>query len=102
LSGDRSAATQSVATETTIARWQAAASPPQKVAYLEAMQHQGLHPLMVGDGLNDAAALASAYVSMSPGTAIDAAQAQADIVLRSPDLMPIAYAIKIARVARRL
>ena len=55
--------------------------------------------LMIGDGLNDAAALACAHVSMSPASAIDATQAQADIVLRGAALMPIVDSIVMARQA---
>lgn len=57
---------------------------------------------MAGDGLNDAAALALAHVSVSPGTAADAAQAQADMVLQGEDLAPLAEAVDVARAARRL
>ena len=56
---------------------------------------------MVGDGLNDAAALALAHVSISPGTAVDATQAAADMVLQGEALMPIVDAIDVARQTRR-
>lgn len=101
LSGDQAAAAKAIASQADIARWQAPVSPQGKVEHLRKMRAMGLRTLMVGDGLNDAAALASAHVSISPGTALDVAQAQADIVLRSPNLMPIAYAVKVARAARR-
>ena len=58
--------------------------------------------LMVGDGLNDAAALAQANVSISPATAAQASQAAADIVLQGEALRPIAEAVDVARSARRL
>jgi Cu2+-exporting ATPase len=52
--------------------------------------------------LNDAAALAVAHVSISPGTAADASQAAADMVLQGENLAPIIEAIDVARAARRL
>jgi Cu2+-exporting ATPase len=56
---------------------------------------------MVGDGLNDTVALASAHVSVSPASALDAARVASDIVLLGRDLSPIADALRIARQARR-
>ena len=56
---------------------------------------------MIGDGLNDAAALAVAHVSISPGTAADASQAAADMVLQGESLAPIVEAIDVARAARK-
>ncbi len=57
---------------------------------------------MIGDGLNDAAALAQAHVSMSPGTAADAAQAAADFVVIGDRLEPMVEAIDVAKRARVL
>jgi Cu2+-exporting ATPase len=55
---------------------------------------------MVGDGLNDTAALASAHVSVSPASALDAARVASDIVLLGQDLSPLSDAIRIAGQAR--
>jgi Cu2+-exporting ATPase len=101
LSGDRDAVTRKVAADVGIAQWKAGINPTGKVEALRRLEADGHHVLMVGDGLNDAAALASAHVSMSPASAIDAAQAQADIVLRGASLYPIVQTIDIARQARR-
>ena len=56
---------------------------------------------MVGDGLNDTAALAAAYVSISPASALDAARSASDMVLLGRDLSPIADALTTATQARK-
>ena len=57
---------------------------------------------MVGDGLNDAAALAKAHASMAPGLAADVSQTASDLVFTSERLDSVTDAIRIARKARRL
>ncbi len=67
------------------------------------MTAQGARVLMVGDGLNDTAALAAAHVSISPASALDAARVASDIVLLGQDMAPIADAVRIAgQSARRI
>jgi Cu2+-exporting ATPase len=56
---------------------------------------------MVGDGLNDAAALARAHAAVAPGTALAASQNAADLVLTGDALMAVVEAIDVARSARR-
>jgi P-type Cu2+ transporter len=102
LSGDRNAPAQAVAREAGIATWRALSDPKQKTERLEALRAQGHKALMVGDGLNDAAALALAHVSISPASAAQASQAAADMVLQGDGLASIAEAIDVARAARRL
>lgn len=101
LTGDREAVARRVAQEVGIAAWQAELAPGEKVTVLEHARGEGHRALMVGDGLNDAPALAQAHVSISPGAAVDAAQAQADMVLMGETLLPIAAAMDVARQARR-
>jgi len=85
-----------------ITDWGAGFTPQQKAARLQSLSAQGYRVLMVGDGINDAAAMALAHVSIAPGTATDISQRASDMVLRGNDLMPILEAYDVARKARRL
>jgi P-type Cu2+ transporter len=102
LSGDRASAVEPVAAALGIATWTAAATPADKVARLEALKAAGRTVLMVGDGLNDAPALAAAHVSISPISASDLAQAHADAVFLGDRLTPLVQAVRISRRARAL
>ncbi|HEX6141309.1 MAG TPA: heavy metal translocating P-type ATPase [Geminicoccaceae bacterium] len=102
LSGDRRPAAAAVAKALGIDHWSAGRSPADKVARLEALGAAGCKVLMVGDGLNDAPALAAAHVSISPSSAIDISQNTADAVFQGDRLMPVALTIEVARRARRL
>ncbi|MDE2351974.1 MAG: heavy metal translocating P-type ATPase [Alphaproteobacteria bacterium] len=101
LSGDHARAAGRVAGEAGVVQWRAGVDPKEKAGYLEALAREGRRALMVGDGLNDAAALALAHVSISPGTAVDATQAAADMVLQGDTLWPIVEAVDVSRQARR-
>jgi Cu2+-exporting ATPase len=102
LSGDRDAAVAPVAQALGIAFWQGGLKPADKIALLDSLKGAGRRVLMVGDGLNDAPALAAAHVSLSPIAAADVTQAQADAVFLGEHLMPVAEAVGIARQARAL
>ncbi|MFN8948565.1 MAG: HAD-IC family P-type ATPase, partial [Alphaproteobacteria bacterium] len=102
LSGDRAQPAAAVAHSLSIDRWQAAVDPSHKTAHLEELARAGRHTLMIGDGLNDAAALSLAHVSISPGTAVQATQNAADMILQGDGLRPIVEAVEVARQARRL
>ncbi|MFE3836684.1 heavy metal translocating P-type ATPase [Pseudogemmobacter sonorensis] len=97
LSGDNPAAVGALAERLGIADWQAGVLPAEKSAHVARLKSEGAKVLMVGDGLNDTAALAEAHVSISPATALDAARAASDIVLLGRDMAPIADALRISR-----
>ncbi|HRJ61609.1 MAG TPA: HAD-IC family P-type ATPase, partial [Azospirillaceae bacterium] len=85
-----------------IADWRAEQSPADKTKALEALRAQGRKVMMVGDGLNDAPALAAATVSMSPSTAVDVSQTAADVVFQGDRLGVIVETLEVARRAERL
>ncbi len=101
ISGDAPAAVQDVAFRLGIEDYRAAMLPADKVAAIEALTGAGAHVLMVGDGLNDTAALAAAHVSISPATALEATRVVSDIVLLGRSLEPIAGAVALSRSATR-
>ncbi|MCY3831030.1 MAG: heavy metal translocating P-type ATPase [Rhodospirillaceae bacterium] len=102
LSGDRPEAVAAVAAATGIEDWRAGCTPQDKLAALDSLRAEGAKILMVGDGLNDAPALAAAHVSVSPSGAADIAQVAADIVFQSRSLRPVAEALTVARRAQAL
>lgn len=102
LSGDRFEAVAPIAAELGVTELHAGLLPGDKLALLEQMAADGHKVLMVGDGLNDAPALAGAHVSLSPVSATHLAQAAADIVFLGESLAPVAAALGIARKARGL
>ncbi|MDZ3836296.1 MAG: heavy metal translocating P-type ATPase metal-binding domain-containing protein [Rhodospirillales bacterium] len=102
LSGDRGAVVAAVAAEVGIEDWRAGCLPAEKVRRLEALDREGARVLMVGDGLNDAPALAAADVSLSPATAVDVSQTAADLVFQGERLAPVLEALGTARRARTL
>jgi Cu2+-exporting ATPase len=102
LSGDRTPVVETVAKAVGISQWTALASPADKCARLEALHRQGHNVLMVGDGLNDAPALAAAAVSASPSTAVDVSQTAADVVFQGDRLGPLLEVLDVARGGDRL
>jgi Cu2+-exporting ATPase len=102
MSGDHPAAVAPVAATLGIAQWQGTLKPAEKIAAIDALKAAGHRVLMVGDGLNDAPALAAAHVSLSPIAAAHIAQAQADAVFLGESLAPVLDALLIGRRARGL
>ena len=101
LSGDRSAPVRALADRLCLEAT-AEAGPEDKIARLDALRAEGHKVLMVGDGLNDAAALAAAHVSIAPASAADAGRAAADFVFFGENLSAIGLARRMARAARRV
>jgi Cu2+-exporting ATPase len=101
ISGDAPGAVADLAARLGIADWTAGALPQDKADTVARLTAGGARVLMVGDGLNDTAALAAAHVSVSPATALDAARVASDIVLLGRDIAPVADALRIARQSTR-
>lgn len=101
ISGDTTGAVEELANRLGIRKWLAEALPEDKSARVQMLTDQGKKVLMVGDGLNDTAALTAAHVSISPASALDAARVASDIVLLGQNLEPIAEACVVAQKATR-
>ena len=101
LSGDLPGPVGRMAGAAGISRWKSGLTPFEKAAEVAARKASGRKVLMVGDGLNDAAALAGADASMAPGTAVEASQTAADLVFTQGELTAVPLAISVARAARR-
>jgi P-type Cu2+ transporter len=102
LSGDRASVVAGLAGAVGIAEFQAALGPAAKCAALAALAAEGRKVLMVGDGLNDAPALAAAFVSISPASAADVSQTAADVIFQGQSLGAVAETLAVARQSARL
>ena len=85
-----------------IAQWWAGVKPDGKIGVIESMKARGKMVLMVGDGINDAPALAAAHASLSPSTAADISQTVADAVFQGQALAPILETLAVARETQRM
>lgn len=102
LSGDRSAAVAAAAEDAGIDEWLAELKPADKVAKLQELADQGKRVMMIGDGLNDAPALAAAHVSLSPSSAADVSQTAADVIFQGDKLAPVLEVLHVAKYADKL
>ena len=101
LSGDVESSVARAAGALGVETWSAGLLPAAKALTIDKLAAAGRKVLMVGDGLNDAAALAKAHASMAPGSAADASQNAADLVFAGEGLGAVVTAIDVARAARR-
>ncbi len=96
LSGDHENAVADIAGRLSIENYLSGASPAEKIKHIRDQQASGRKILMVGDGLNDAPALAEAHVSMAPGSGCDLGRYSADFVFIHLSLGAVSNAHQIA------
>lgn len=101
ITGDALAVAQTVAQELGISRVFAGVRPENKAAKVLELQHEGRRVAMVGDGVNDAPALAQADVGLAIGAGTDVAIASAGIILASDDPRSVLSALQLSRAAYR-
>jgi Cu+-exporting ATPase len=102
VTGDARAAATEVARELGIAEVHAEVLPEGKIERVRSLRAEGRRVAMVGDGVNDAPALAEAYVGIAVGTGSDVALETADVTLLRGDLRGVARALVLARVTMRV
>jgi Cd2+/Zn2+-exporting ATPase len=103
LTGDNPATAQAVAAAAGVDDVQAELLPEQKVAAIESLLDEYDAVAMVGDGVNDAPAMARATVGIAMGAAgTDAALETADVALMADDLGKLPFAVKLSRQARSI
>ncbi len=102
LSGDRQYPVGRLASALGIEIWQAGVTPQGKLSHIQSLKEAGHKVLVVGDGLNDAPALAAGHTSIAPSSASDVGRTAADTVFTGDSLQPIATALDVARATHRL
>ncbi len=101
LTGDNEKTAQAIARQAGIAHYRAGVLPQDKAAYVRQLQQAGKAVAMVGDGINDSAALAEADLSIAMGSGSDIAMDVAKMTLISSDLRKIPEALRLSRLTVR-
>jgi len=101
MTGDNEQVAKSVAEQVGIDQWVSKATPAEKAGKAQELQRQGYKVAMVGDGVNDAPALAQADVGIAIGAGTDVAIDSADIVLVRSNPLDILYIVRLARSTYR-
>lgn len=101
MTGDNEATAQAIAAEVGIDRIFGEVLPGEKASYVKQLQEEGFIVGMVGDGINDAPALAQANVGLAIGTGTDVAMETADVTLMRGDLRSVPQAIKLSKATMR-
>lgn len=102
ITGDSEQAAAHIASVAGIKDFRSHVLPEEKVAVVKEYQQQGRHVIMIGDGVNDAAALAASDLSMAMGTGTDSAIAVADITLMRPSLTAAGDALRLSNRTLRI
>ena len=101
LTGDNQATAREIARKAGIAHYQASVLPQDKAAFISRLQAEGRKVAMVGDGINDSAALAQADLSIAMGGGSDIAMDVAKMTIISSDLTKIPEALRLSRLTVR-
>jgi len=102
LSGDQESTVKSIANQLGIQQYHAGLLPHEKLEKIAALQEQGHRIAMIGDGINDAPALAKSHLGIAMGSGTDIAMNTADITIMNTDLHAVVTAIRLSKNTMRI